>query len=271
MSAESNEELEIKLAECLNNAYSWMSRNKLCLNLAKTKSMVFGSMYTVNRVSDIDLNVGNTNIELVKKNKYLGVILDSTLTFTEHVKYLKGKIVGRIRMLGKLRPLVGQEMSLSLYHSLILPVLDYADVVYDCLTAKNCHELQKLQNGALRIVQYADKHTRTRKLHEDSKMMYLTDRCKMHTCNEMYKIVNKLAPECIVNKFALLRDVSAVNTRAAQQNNLVVPHVSLESSKRNFIYRGPCYWNMVDLDIRVKPSLASFKRGVANSDLFIPT
>ena len=174
-------------------------------------------------------------------------------------------------MLGKLRPLVGQEMSLSLYRSLILPVLDYADVVYDCLSAKNCHELQKLQNGALRIVQYADKCTRTKQLHDASKIMYLTDRRKIHTCNEMFKIVNKLAPDCIENKFALIRDISAVNTRAAQNNNLVIPHVSLESSKRNFVYRGPCYWNMLDHDVRGKPSLAAFKRSVSNSDMFAPS
>ena len=122
----------------LYTAYSWMCQNKLCLNLSKMKSMVFGSNYTVNKVDNINLNVGSTQIELVKKYKYLGVVLDNTLTFSEHVKYLKGKIVGRIKMLGKLRPLVGQEIALSLYKSLILPVLDYADVVYDCLSAKNC-------------------------------------------------------------------------------------------------------------------------------------
>ncbi len=135
VSADSNQERELKMTECSKTAYTW---NKLFLNLSKTRSMVFGSNYTVNKVDNINLNVGSTQIELVKKYKYLGVVLDNTLTFSEHVKYLKGKIVGRIKMLGKLRPLVGQEIALSLYKSLILPVLDYADVVYDCLSAKNC-------------------------------------------------------------------------------------------------------------------------------------
>ena len=83
--------------------------------------------------------------------------------------------------------------------------------------------------------------------------------------------MNDLAPDCIKSKFAMIRDVSTVNTRAAQHNDLVVPHVSLESSKRNFTYRGPCYWNMLELSLRGKPSLPSFKKGIANSDMFIPT
>ncbi len=129
ISAESNVELRVRLAECLATAYNWMCRNKLCLNLSKSKVMVFGSSYTVSEVQILDISVGSHEIDLVDKHKYLGIILDRTLTFGEHVRYLKG-------MLGKLRPVVGQVMSLKLYSSLILPVLDYADIVYDCLSAK---------------------------------------------------------------------------------------------------------------------------------------
>ena len=64
--------------------------------------------------------------------KYLGVVLDSQLKFSDHNAYLK---IGRIKMLGRLMPLVRQDNSLNLYKSLVLPVLDHADVVYDCLTS----------------------------------------------------------------------------------------------------------------------------------------
>ena len=39
-------------------------------------------------------------------------------------------------MLTKLRPIVGEEVSLALYKSLMVPLLDYADMVYDTLSAQ---------------------------------------------------------------------------------------------------------------------------------------
>ena len=43
---------------------------------------------------------------------------------------MKCKTIGHIKMLGKLCLLVGQDMAIKLHKSLILPVLDYADVEY---------------------------------------------------------------------------------------------------------------------------------------------
>ena len=66
--------------------------------------MVFGSSYTVNKVQNLNIAISSNTFELVNKYKYLGIIHDRTLTLDEHVAYLKGKIVGRLKMLTKLHP-----------------------------------------------------------------------------------------------------------------------------------------------------------------------
>ena len=111
-----------------------MNKNVLTLNLKKTNAMVFGTKHTISQLDDLAITCEGVDIEVRKKTKYLGVVLDSELKFTDHVNYLKQKLIGRTKMLGKLRQLIGQDLTLELYKSLILPVIDYADVVYACLS-----------------------------------------------------------------------------------------------------------------------------------------
>ena len=112
-----------------------MCQNKMCLNLTTNKAMVFGTNYMVYKITN---TIDDNTIELINKYKYLGIILYKTLTFNEHVTYLKSKIVDRTKTLSRLCPLVGADTTFRLYRSLVMPVLDYADVIYDCLSAKLC-------------------------------------------------------------------------------------------------------------------------------------
>ena len=117
--------------------------NKLTLNLQKTKAMCFGTKHTLNQIRDLEVNYGSTSIETVNKIKYLGIILDSKLSFTEHVDYLKGKAILRLKMLGKTRGLVSVDTSLQLYKTIITLLFDYAAPAYDYLSQQDSYKLQK--------------------------------------------------------------------------------------------------------------------------------
>ena len=233
--------------------------------------MVFGTRHTNQQLDDIVVNCNGIDVEVVKKVKYLGVMLDPELKFNEHVAYLKHKLIGRTKMLGKLRPLVGADTTLSLYKSLILPVLDYADVVYDCLSAKCCHKIQRIQNYALRIVHMAGYETSVRDMHIYSNITYLSDRRHSHTLNYVYKCRNGLVPDHIASQLQSVSDTHGVQTRAATREDLLVPAFHLDMTRRSFRYRGPFYWNLMDLGIRQSPSLNSFKHSIKKSDMFTIT
>ena len=93
-------------------------------NAKKTVAMCFGTSQTLNKVGQITIKHKDTTINMTKELKYLGVILDPTLTFENRVNYIKKKCNGRLRMLSKLRQIVGPNTTLTLYKSLIAPVLD---------------------------------------------------------------------------------------------------------------------------------------------------
>ncbi len=181
---------------------------------------------------------------------------------------MKKKLIGHLKMLGKLKPRVGEVVSLQLYKSLILPVLDYGDIIYDCLSARDSKRLQTIQNCALRIIKGTDRFTPSVQLHVDQKLLFLSDRRHYHCCNQMFKIMNGLVPKVISDKFRCVEHNR--DTRAVARQDLAVPNLHLDLSRRNFTYRGPVHWNFLDLDHRTRPSILSFKINLIKSDHFAP-
>ena len=95
-------------------------------------------------------------IESVYKFKYLGLKLDTHLNFSEHVSYTKGKILPKLKLLGRLSYSLETDPLLSLYKTLILPVLDFGDLIYHRMTQGDADILQRLQNIAYRAILKVD-------------------------------------------------------------------------------------------------------------------
>ena len=57
-----------------------------------------------------------------------------------------------------------------LYKSLVLPHLDYCDLIYMCTTEDNLQRLQYIQNCACQIILRADNYTSILQLHQELKL-----------------------------------------------------------------------------------------------------
>ena len=84
--------------------------------------------------------------------KYLGVSLDDRLSFDEHVNYMYTKASQKLGILRRSREYLDKSTSLIPYKSLVLPHLDYCDLVYMNTTVQNLIKLQLIQNGACRTI-----------------------------------------------------------------------------------------------------------------------
>ena len=70
----------------LDRFCDWCGENKLTVNSKKTKLMVFGSRSRVKKAKNVRIIVNGVALQLVPSFKYLGLILDSTLNFNQHIK-----------------------------------------------------------------------------------------------------------------------------------------------------------------------------------------
>ena len=96
----------------------WFDIKKLSLNLSKTKFMIF-----VNRQirQDVCLEIENVEIERVYEIKFLGVLIDHTLCWKPHIKYLCSKVSRSIGILGKTKHFLDNKSLQILYYALIDP------------------------------------------------------------------------------------------------------------------------------------------------------
>ena len=87
--------LQIDLDSNLNRIAQWFNRNKLTLNIKKTKLMLFGTTKNLDKFKDVTLKYNNNAIERVDSFKYLGVIFDSHMTWLQHVDHISSNVSKR--------------------------------------------------------------------------------------------------------------------------------------------------------------------------------
>ena len=73
------QELCNRLNDELNNIQNWLSCNKLFLNVLKTHYIIFTPRNKI--VDSIDIKINYTSIERVYNTKFLGVHIDSQLSW----------------------------------------------------------------------------------------------------------------------------------------------------------------------------------------------
>ena len=73
-------EIQAQLTGGLTDVLSWLHADFLILNLEKTKIMLVGTHQRTAEADDLVIKITNTRLERVTKFKYLGVLLDDTLS-----------------------------------------------------------------------------------------------------------------------------------------------------------------------------------------------
>jgi hypothetical protein len=106
-----------------NNITEWASRNKLKLNLGKTKELIFHKP----RAYCNALPVALPGITRVSEIKFLGVVFNSTLCFNQHVDSIVSVVNQRLYLLNKMKQCGLSEEGLHIiFQAIIVSRITYA-------------------------------------------------------------------------------------------------------------------------------------------------
>ncbi|PIK46418.1 hypothetical protein BSL78_16704 [Apostichopus japonicus] len=114
-SSEKISEIQQVLSTDLILIGKWLVKNKLTLNVKKTKSMLFGTPTMMKRADPLILHYDSHDIEQVHVFRYLGVLLDSTLTFKDHLSMICKKISCRLGILGRVKKYLPHKYRIMVY------------------------------------------------------------------------------------------------------------------------------------------------------------
>ena len=86
------------------------------------------------------------------------------------------------------------------------------------------------------------------------------NRVQFNTAILMYKSVNGQSPMYLTNMFQFCSDQHSHLTRSITSLNLVPPPIKIQLFKHSFTYQGIVIWNSLSLNMKMAPSLSTFKR-----------
>ena len=123
---------ETKINVILQKTASWLNKNRLTLNVEKTKCVDFWKRVQKNSKR---VYINSKTIQNVETFKYLGIQVDHKLSFQEHAKNLTKRTLGFCSLLYRVRTVLTTNQLVQVYRTYVQPVTQYGVLV--CANTSN--------------------------------------------------------------------------------------------------------------------------------------
>lgn len=219
-------DLEQDINCSLENVYEWLKANRLCLNEAKTKYMVFNRSH---EKTQLNLKINNKKLEQVSNFGFLGLQIHETLDWSMHIEALSRKLSRILGIMYRLRKTVPKSALKTIYTSLFLPQISYQYLNWSY--SPRADTILKLQKRAIRAIESAHYRAHTDPLFKKNGLLKLPDLVHRGKLRFAYHYLHSNLPARLQN-FDIIRgaDIHSYSTRYCSQ-----PRPS--SSRTNFTQR----------------------------------
>ena len=233
-----------------NHLHAWMSSNRLALNSSKTQLIWFGTPQQLQKLDFPLLAENFPQFTFSTSVRDLGVTLDSTLTFSDHVKNLTRSSYFQLRRIRTIRKSVSLSTLTHIVHAFVCSRIDYCNSILIGLPRVRLSPLQSVLNAAARLPKFP---------HISSFMVN-----QLHWLPLLARIQFKVLVLVLKSKLGTtpkyLRDLicpplSAASHRPLRSRDrhfLFVPRVRTTLAQtRSFANIGPSLWNALPSSLRI--------------------
>ena len=258
----SDENLESALQKMnieLCKIQKYFNVNKLILNANKTKAMIITTPYkhTNININNVNLQLNNSSIEIVLEFKYLGFILDNTLSFKKHSQYIQKKIRKKLFFFYRISANLSMASRLLVYNTIIQPHFNYCSSLLFLLDKNSQSVLQKLQNRGMRIILRCNRYTPISLMLEILNWQSIHHRLYYFTMIFLYKILQGLLPSYLRSFVTFNHEIHEYNTRS--RNNLHIERTNSKKAMNSIFFKGIKQYNSLPKNIKDAATLKKFK------------
>lgn len=207
-----------KINSDLENMVQWLNKNKLKLNINKTKAMLVGKKLVRNEWvnNGFDIKIQNNVIEIVTEIKYLGVIIVPDLKFDKHVDYICKKISKKIGFLYRVSAFLSKWTRLTIYNTIILPHFLFCSTIIYLSNSDDKKRLQLLQNRAMRIILSHDRYQNIESMLRELNWLPVEQFLEMKSLIFIHKIEKGVMPKYFDNALKKVKNIHNYETRNAE-------------------------------------------------------
>lgn len=206
----------------------------LFLNENKTEIILFGS--TVNPQA-ATFDWGRLSAFRSSRVRNLGVILDESLNFDKQISSVISSSFYQLRLLSKVKPFLNHKTLEMAVNAFISSRLDYCNSLYCGISKTQIARLQLVQNAAARFLSNSRKSDHITPILRSLHWLPINFRIYFKILLFVYKSLCSHAPSYL--------------------SELLQPYT--RRGDRAFAVVGPRLWNNLPLEVRIAPSVISFK------------
>ena len=241
----------------LSKIASWLSANKLSLNIKKTHFIIFKSRGKKSN-QHVSIIINNQEIEQVKCTKFLGLYIDDEFTWKYHIDQVASKISKMTGILAKARHYLSLKTLQTIYDTMVYPYLTYCNIVWASTYPSRLKSLFMLQKKIVRIMTFAKYKENSKPLFLSLKILNIYELNIYLMALFMYSYFNENLPSYFNNYFKLNEMIHSHNTRTA--SNLFIDYKRTNYGKFSLKFRGAQIWNKLPKDLKLSKSYRQFKQ-----------
>ena len=208
--------------------------------------MIIASYKALKTNRDINIFYGDSILKQQRHFKYLGVVVDESLSWNNHMSYIASRVYPKLKLVNRISSFLSPAFLLKIYKMTILPILDYGCIVWGLCSKKNFDFLERLQSKAMRIILRTNHLTCTQSMRERLGLLTLFNRRRYLCLQLVYKIVNDY--HC-PRQLKTLRD----------SGELHLPRYKTAMGQSTFEYAAAKEWNDLPRELRACKTLGLCK------------
>lgn len=237
----------------------WLKYHYLLVNESKTKMLLFHNKRRQEffTVQSLNIQLNGKLIERVDHLKLLGLELDETLSFSNHIKAIQLKIVPFSFALRRIRKYLSGKTALMLYHAYVQSHLMYMNVIWSAAPKYLIESLEIIQRKTLRVIFNKPWYCSKSELYSLN-ILPVSQLGQVSTLLLVFKMSNSSAKNNFT--FQYMHENHSYNTR--NNDIFVIDIMSTQLSTQNFYIRGPKDFNNLPAQIRNQRAFGIFKRKI---------
>ena len=237
----------------------WFKANKLSLNVDKTKFTLF---YKGSQSENLPLKLpvlfmNDTVIERKDSLRFLGVLIDETLSWKNHIKTLESKLACIIGLLYRSRPFLNLSSRKLLYFSFVHSHLSYANIAWGSTHPSKLEKLASHQRHVCKIIKFKKRRDSAVPIMEHFKILNIFNLNIYHVLIFMFKFKNKQLPKNFDEIF-MSKNSLKYNLRSNLKKDFVLPKNTCKYVEHSISYRGPKLWNNLYSEIKKSTDFVFF-------------
>uniref|UniRef100_A0A671Z0G9 Reverse transcriptase domain-containing protein n=1 Tax=Sparus aurata TaxID=8175 RepID=A0A671Z0G9_SPAAU len=239
----------------------WFSTNKLLLNKKKSYNMLFGTRQKLLHSAKLSINYPDgTPLEEIDRFKYLGVWLDSQLTFKVHIDSVIKKINCSLGLLYCSINCFTLQIRKKIVTQLILPILDYADIVYQNTSETNLSSLKVTYNNLCRFILRCPYRTHHCTMYHSLNWLTPEFRRQFHWLQFIFKCIYYKYPPYLKQYLTPYR--SQHYLRHTDSCFFFVLRIQKEIGRFSFQFKAPSDWNTLPNFLKSITSFHLFRKSL---------